>query len=180
MARLTRPSKASLSAEAQTIWDMIAGPRGDVRGPYAILIRTPDLAEKVANLGGLLRFHGHIPGKERELAILATARALDAAFEWVMHEPQARREGLSSETIELIRSRGSLDGLAARERLIAEVVQSLCNSHSIPDSLYRLASEELGTEHLVELVTLVGFYHMIAFLLLGFECDLPEGTAKPF
>jgi hypothetical protein len=56
----------------------------------------------------------------------------------------------------------------------------LCTTHSIHDDLYNSASTELGVAHLVELVTLIGFYIMIAVLFLGFEADLPEGAAQPF
>lgn len=180
MTRLVRSDRATLSSDAQRVWDKIAGKRGDVRGPYAILMHTPGLAEKVADLGERLRFRGNLPGEERELAILAAARSLGAAFEWVMHEPFARKEGLSSETIDLVRSRGSLDLLNSRDRVIVEVVQSLCASHSIPDELYGRARDQLGTAYLVELVTLVGFYMMIAVVLLGFRVDLPEGASEPF
>lgn len=172
--------KADLSPDAQRVWDKIAGKRGDVRGPYEILMHSPELAEKVADLGERLRFRSSLPGKERELAILATGRFLGAAFEWVMHEPFARREGLSSETIERIRSLDSLDLLDPRERLIVDVAKSLCNSRSIPDDLYEQAKDRLGATYLVELVTLVSFYTMIALLLLGFTVDLPEGASQPF
>jgi len=180
MTRIARPDRADLSADAQMVWDKIAGKRGDVRGPYAVLIHTPDLAEKVADLGALLRFEGHLPGKERELAILATARTLGAAFEWVMHEPIAVKEGVSFETIELVRSLGSIDLLNPRERLIVQVVQSLCATLGVPDEMYQRAIKELGTPYVVELITLVGFYKMIALILIGFEVDLPEGASQPF
>lgn len=180
MTRLARLDRQTLSPEAQRVWDKIAGRRGDVRGPYAILMHTPDLAEKVAELGERLRFRGDLPGRDRELAILSVARRLGAAFEWVMHEPFAEREGVPPETIEVVRSEGTPDRLSARERVIVEVARSLCKSHSVPDDLYEKAKDELGTDHLVELVTLVGFYIMIAVLLLGFKVDLPEGAAQPF
>lgn len=180
MPRLARPDRATLSPDALRVWDKIAGKRGDVRGPYAILMHTPDLAEKVSDLGARLRFRGHLPGKDRELAILATARSLSAPFEWVMHRSFAEREGVSAETIELVRTHGSLDRLTPRERLIVEIARSLCDSHSIPDELFHQAKGELEIEHLVELVTLVGFYVMIATVLLGFEVSLPEGASRPF
>jgi len=44
MTRIARPDKEDLSVGAQRVWDKIAGKRGDVRGPYAVLIHTPDLA----------------------------------------------------------------------------------------------------------------------------------------
>jgi 4-carboxymuconolactone decarboxylase len=180
MTRLVPLDKDTLFPDARTVWDKIAGKRGDVRGPYQILMHAPALAEKVADLGELLRFTSTLPGKERELAILATARALGAAFEWVMHEPFARREGVPPQTIEVIRSVGSLDALEPRERIIVELVRTLVDSRVIPDDVYARALAELGTTLLVELVTLVGFYMMIALLLSGFEVDLPDGAGQPF
>jgi len=97
-----------------------------------------------------------------------------------MHEPIARKEGVSPETIETIRSRGPVDRLNPREGLIVEIAQSLCATRGLPDDLYERATKELSAEYLVELVTLVGFYVMIATILTGFDVDLPEGAFRPF
>ena len=72
------------------------------------------------------------------------------------------------------------DALTPRERLIVEVVRSLHRTRSLADDLYARATAELETPRLVELVTLAGYYGMIAFVLLAFEVDLPAGTEPPF
>jgi 4-carboxymuconolactone decarboxylase len=180
MTRLAHLDRATLSADAQRVWDKISGRRGDVRGPYQILMHAPELAEKVAALGEFIRFTGNLPGKDRELAILATARFSGVAFEWVMHEPFARKEGVSCETVEMLRSLESLDIPDPRERLIVQVVKALRDSQALPDDLYERAKDELGASHLVELVAVVGFYKMIALVLTAFEVDLPNGAAQPF
>ena len=125
MPRLPDLTRADLPPEAQPVWDAIAGPRGAVRGPYQVLLRDPALAERVQALGGYLRFHGILPGADRELAILTAARELGAAFEWVMHEPFAREAGTSPAAIEAVRTGGPLDGLAEREQAVIETVRSL-------------------------------------------------------
>ena len=46
-------------------------------------------------VGEYLRFRNAIPQKLVELAILVTARHVDNAFEWVLHQPLARKEGVA-------------------------------------------------------------------------------------
>src|SRR5262249_28369750 len=80
------------------------------------------------------------------------------------------------EAIEAVRANGPLDALTPRERLVVEVVRSLYRTRSLPGDLYARATAELETPQLVELVTLAGYYGMIAFVLLSFEVDLPAGA----
>ncbi len=97
MSRLPAPTRDALPPEGQRAWDVIAGTRGGVPGPYGVLIRHPALAERVAALGTILRFEGALPGADRELAILTAGRELGARFEWHAHEPLARQEGVRPE-----------------------------------------------------------------------------------
>lgn len=180
MARLSQPSRAQLSPEGQAAWDVIGGSRGSVRGPHLMLIHNPPLAAAVGRLGEQLRFNSTLPGAERELAILTAAREVGSAYEWIAHRPIAEREGARPEAIEAVRTLAAPDALSLRERVIVECVRSLYRTRALPDDLYARAAAELETAQLVELVTLAGFYGMIAFVLLGFEVELPEGTPAPF
>jgi 4-carboxymuconolactone decarboxylase len=179
MSRAPQVTREQLTPEGQAVWDRITGTRGGVGGPYQVLMQVPPLADKIADLGTYLRFEGLLAGADRELAILAVAREIGSRFEWVGHEKIARSEGVRPEAIELIRTKGSLDGLNERERLIVDVVLALYREHRIPDELFARARETLGQAQLVELVGLAGYYGMIAFVLVGFEFE-PVGGEKPF
>lgn len=180
MTRLPEPSREALSPEGQAAWDSIAGSRGSVRGPHAMLMHVPPLAERVGALGEYLRFGGLLAGAERELAILAAAREVGSRYEWAAHEPIARREGARPEAIAAVLALGSTEELEERERLVIEVVRALSRERALPDALYEQASVVFGNERLVELVTLVGYYGMIALVLLGFDVDLPDGVEAAF
>jgi 4-carboxymuconolactone decarboxylase len=65
--------------------------------------------------------------------------------------------------------------LNERERLLLEVVRALCRGHRLGDALFERARSELGHAKLVELVTLVGYYGMLSFVLNAFEVPGPEG-----
>lgn len=180
MARLPNPEREQLSPDSQRIWDVIAGSRGRVLGPYPMLLYVPPLAERVGALGEYLRFNGLLPGADRELAILTAARELRARYEWAAHEPFARREGTRPQAIETVRNLEPLEALTPHEQLLIGVVRSLYRDRALPNDLYERARVEFGPEQLVELVTLAGYYGMIAFVLNGFEVDLPVGAPPPF
>jgi 4-carboxymuconolactone decarboxylase len=179
MARLPDPTREALSPDDQAIWDRVWKTRGGtVGGPQSVLMHVPSLGSRIAESGDYLRFHGLLAPADRELAMLATGREIEARYEWQAHEPIALKEGVRPEAIEVVRSQGSVDGLLPREQIIIEVIRSLFRQHRIPDALFERARAELGTQQLVELVALAGHYGLLGFILNGFEVDLPP-TAGP-
>lgn len=178
MARLPNPTREKLSEADQEIWDRVWKTRGAVGGPQSVLMHVPALGSRIAESGDYLRFHGQLDAADRELAMLTTGREVEARYEWQAHEPLALKEGVRSEAIEVVRSKGTVDGLLPREQLIIEVVRSLYREHGLSDELYNRAAAEIGTQKLVELVALAGHYGLLGFILNGFQVDLPA-TAGP-
>src|SRR5687767_1987670 len=164
MERAPAVTRDALSSEGQAAWDAIAGSRGGVSGPYQVLIQVPVLAERVAHLGTYLRFEGLLGGPDRELAILCVARHVGSNYEWAAHERIARQVGTRPEAIDEVQANGTGDRLTERERLIVDVARMLLREHAIPDELFARARDALGQARLVELVGLVGYYTMIAFV----------------
>jgi alkylhydroperoxidase family enzyme len=107
----------------------------------------------------------------RELAILVVAQHVDARFEWSAHEPIARREGTRPEAIEVVRAGAPTDPLTEPERLIVETTRALLRRHTLTDAEFARARDALGQARLVELVGLVGYYTMIAFVLVAFGVE---------
>jgi 4-carboxymuconolactone decarboxylase len=180
MARVPAPRREDLAPEDQPLWDEVWGHRTLGTGPQSVLMHVPPLAVRVARAGDAIRFNGQLPARDRELAMLATSREIEARFEWQAHEPIALKEGVRPEAIEAVRSRGILDGLEPREQIVIGVVRALYREHRIPDDLYQRALTAFGAPQLVELVVLAGHYGLLGFVLNGFEVDLPEGGSPTF
>ena len=64
-----------------------------------------------------------------------------------------------------------------RRGYASEVVRGLVRNHEVPVDLYKQAEAELGTQKLVEAVTLTGLYGMIGLLIKAF--DVPPATDDP-
>jgi 4-carboxymuconolactone decarboxylase len=180
MTRLPELKRDALDADSQAVWDRVVGTRGSVRGPFAILMHNPPLADRVAELGAQLRFRSSLSGADKELAILTAGREVEAKYEWVAHEPLGLKEGTRPEAIDVLRHQRATDGLTPREALIIDVVRTVYREHALSDDLYARAEAEFGRAGLVEIVVLAGYYGMIGFALNVFEADLPAGAPIPF
>ncbi|HZT05792.1 MAG TPA: carboxymuconolactone decarboxylase family protein [Chloroflexota bacterium] len=173
MSRLPAPTRDSLNADAQAIWDRIAAARtGGMRGPSSILMNIPTLADRVDRIEEYFRNQAELPAPDRELIILATVREMGARFAWARHEVRAQNAGTRKEAVEVLRQQGPTDALTPRERVIVDTVRTLSRTKSLPKEQFDQALKALGQRQLIELVTLMGQYSLIGFVIQAFE--IPE------
>ena len=180
MARLPTLKRENLDADSQAVWDRVTASRSSVRGPMALLMHNPPLADRVAELGARLRFQGTLSGADRELAILTAGREVEAVYEWAAHESIATEVGVSADAIETLRHQRSTAELVPHEALIIDVVRAIYREHTLSDELYAKAEATFGQSGLVEIVVLAGYYGLIGYVLNVFEADLPEGVTPAF
>ncbi|MGO9622798.1 MAG: carboxymuconolactone decarboxylase family protein [Desulfobaccales bacterium] len=180
MARLPDPT-ASLSPQGRALYAQLAAKRGRIDGMYRSLLNHPELTQHVSDLGTFLRFgSGALPDALRELLILWVARELGAAYEWVKHEPVARKFGVSAAVIEAIRTRHEPQGLEDLQQATLTAARCVLSRRSIPQIVQDELTAALGLPGVVELVVLCGFYEMIAAVIFAFDVPLPEGAPDPF
>jgi 4-carboxymuconolactone decarboxylase len=178
MARLSNLTRDQLKPEDQQFYDAIADSRGSVRGPYGILLHSPDLAARVAHTGTYVRFNLDLPEAMRETIILATAREIKSQYEFFAHARLARQAGLSEDTIQAIAHGTAPQGLSGDEEMVVRYVQELLRHHKISDATFNAVRDRFGIQKTLEITALVGHYLLIGQILAAFEVDLPEG-AKP-
>ena len=81
-----------MSPEQKRAYDaIVSGPRGGARGPFNVLLRSPELADRVQRVGEYLRFKSSLPARLNEFAILINARVLGVEVR-VARAPAARRQ----------------------------------------------------------------------------------------
>ena len=166
--------KDGLDPDQAELYDWIIDSRGTLVRPFQVLLRAPKQAEHLARLGHVVRFESGLPGADRELAILATGRAHGCRYVWDTHLDIAIREGVRPEAL------AHLDGtpgeLTAREAAVVDTVRELCSSSSLSTPTFRRVEAEMGTEGVVELCVLVGYYTLLGYTMAAFDvCALPEG-----
>ena len=177
MGRIATLKTEELSPEQRRIHDEIAGPRdGTVRGPFAVWLRIPKVAEAANQLGNSIRLEGKLDRRLFEFAILIVARHWNAQYEWFVHEGVARKAGLPCEVIDAVRNRQLPNFARDDENLIYDVVNELHGTRTLSQRTYENALAVLGTDRLIELVTTVGFYTAAAMMINVFDAPVPDGS----
>jgi 4-carboxymuconolactone decarboxylase len=178
MARLPNLERNQLKPADQQFYDAIGDSRGSVRGPYGVLLHSPDLAARVAHTGTYVRYNLDLPEALRETIILATAREIKSQYEFFAHARLARQAGLAEDTIQAIARGTAPQGLAGEEAMLVRYVQELLRNHKISDATFNAVRDRFGMQKTLEITALVGHYLLVGQILAAFEVDLPDG-AKP-
>jgi 4-carboxymuconolactone decarboxylase len=180
MPRIPLVSDANMTdAQRRVHAAMMSGPRRSPPvGPLAAAMHRPDLAEKWSDLGLVLRFNSSFEPRLREFVILLTGRHWDCQFEWYSHECEARKAGLSAQTIETLRQGGS-SFQTPDEQAIHDYTIELLRTHRASDATYQRILAAYGIAGIVELTALIGYYSMVALTLNAHEIGVPEGAQPP-
>ena len=178
MPRLSEVSRDSLSPDNQKAYDSIAASRGEVRGPFAAIMHSPEIASRVAHTGTYVRFETTVPKQQNELAILTVARHWDADYEWVAHEIQAKEAGARLEAISAIGNRTAPSGLTDEEGLTVKFALELLNDHKVSDATFNAVKDKLGEQGVTDLTVTVGYYSLISCVLNSMEMK-PDKTTLP-
>ena len=91
----------------------------------------------------------------------------------------ADKVGLAAELVEAIRTRKEPVIVKEDEKVVHAVTTELTVKRKLDDETYKQAAEVLGEQTLLDLVTIIGFYTMVAVVLVGFDVDIPDGGDKP-
>jgi len=180
MPRIPLVTEANMTDAQRRVYEaMLSGPRRSPPvGPLAAAMHRPELAEKWSDLGLVLRFGSSFAPRLREFVILLTGRYWDCQFEWFSHEAEARKAGLSEQSIETLRH-GGISFAAADEQAIHDYAIELLRDHRASEASYRRILEAHGVAGIVELTALIGYYAMVALTLNAHDIGVPEGATPP-
>jgi 4-carboxymuconolactone decarboxylase len=176
MARIKQVAgKADVPAEYQHVVDEVLEVFGNVRGPFSILLHSPQLAERLLQMVKFNRDLSVVEGRLRSLAILATVREREAAYVWAAQVGAARRAGLREGAIDLLRARGDEAGLEPEERDIVVYARQLARTNRVEQPVFDALKDRYGVQWLVELTAAANFFGFLSGMVNAFEVPAPEG-----
>lgn len=178
MARINPIPRDSMSPEQRRVNDAIAAARAgsQASGPFAVWLRTPEFAELAGNFGMYLRTRTTLPRRLLELAVLVTARNWTAQYEWHVHEKFTETAGLDSRVVEDLRFGRRPTFKVADEAVVYDVATEILDTKRLSDETYQRALDALGEQTVIDLLSVIGYYTLIAVLLVGLEVDTPDGS----
>ena len=178
MARLPELNEATLSPAQKTVYDDIMRVRGRVRGPFAVWLRNAELAEGTLKLQDLFASRVQMERRLIQLMILVAARFAGAQYAWYIHEPHALQHGVARDIVEAIRERRTPIFDKEDERLVYDITLELNTTHALSETTFKRGMAMFDEQRMVELVSAIGFYSMVAMTLNAFDVTVPDGK-KP-
>jgi len=170
-------------AQRELMEALRSGPRGKTivpRGPFAAWLHAPEFGQLAQALGAHCRYKTALPPRLSEFAILCTARAWRAQYEWYAHEPMAEKGGVTRKTINDLRAGRTPKSAPKDERAIYDFVQELYKAKRVSDRTYKRVHAFLGDAAMVELVGILGYYVMISMTLNIFRMLPPVDAELAF
>jgi 4-carboxymuconolactone decarboxylase len=180
--RLPLLRREDLDEAGQASYDraLTAASVAGLRGPAGVRLYSRGTVTPLQAMNDYLRHDAGIPPRLREVALLATARACDSRFQWVAHEPLARREGVPQDAIDAIRDHRSTAGLADDDALVIDLARAIWRERMVSPELFARAQARFGPHRLIDLVMLMGVHAAMAGVLVAVDMRLPNGVASPW
>jgi 4-carboxymuconolactone decarboxylase len=175
MGRLPDIDPAKLSSEQRAIYDRLMRERGHMRGPFAVWLRNAELCEHTLKLQEMFAARVKLERRLLELMILVAARLATAQYAWFIHEPYALKFGIAPEIVEAIRERRTPNFTREDERMVYDLTMELNTTGTLSEASYQRGMAMFGEQIMVELVSAIGFYAMVAMTLNAFAVAPPEG-----
>jgi alkylhydroperoxidase family enzyme len=139
-----------------------------------ILARNPTLFAAWSGMSTALK-ETRLPVREKELAVLRVAWRCRAPYEWGKHARRALAAGMSRDEIDRV-TRGPADGgWAPFDRAILRAVDELHDCASVSDGTWAALAVRYDEAQLIEFAIVVGFYHLMAFILNALAVPVEEG-----
>jgi 4-carboxymuconolactone decarboxylase len=165
-------------AQKTMIEHLYSGERAGATGPFNVLLRSPEMGDLAQQFGASMRFHSSLPRKLNEMAIIMTARYWTAQYEWSAHRKLAADAGLSESTIQAIATGKRPNSMDASETAVYNFANELLNTKQVSDPTFKSAVDQFGEHGVVDLVSVMGYYHFVSMILNVDRYPLPPGT-KP-
>ena len=173
------PEDKMTPAQKQAAAALAAGPRGEVKGPFVALLRSPDFMDRVQRVGEYVRFRCPFDKRINEMAAAITARYWTQQFEWWAHARQALEAGLKPAIAEAIAEGRRPIGMAEDEEIVYDFLTELLVNKGVCDATYERTLKKFGEPGVIDLIGISGYYGLLAMVMNVARTAVPEGNPLP-
>jgi 4-carboxymuconolactone decarboxylase len=170
------PAEKLSEAQKKAVVEFEAA-RGTMGGPWAVILRSPDMVNRARGLSDYLRFNSSLPPRLSEFVILITAREWTQQYEWNAHHTLAMKGGLSPDIAKAVAEGRRPEKMAEDEAALYDFCIELHRNRSVSDATYARALAKFGEKGIVDAIGLSGWYTLVAMVLNTARTPLPAGAA---
>jgi 4-carboxymuconolactone decarboxylase len=169
-----------VAPEHQHFLDRVVRTRGWISGVFQVLLHTPDVAERVANIGAFILYETTLPPAVRMLTWLIAARELDCNYAWHAGVYAARAAGVEDVLIAGLEHGELPAGVTGEEKALFDFChQLLRGNHHVDETTYLSAVDHFGVPSTVQIAATIGYIVMMSLVANAFDIAPPGDDSRP-
>ena len=178
IAPLEPPHPPEVAAHLASL--MPRGWAGPALGLFRLWAHHQPMAEALRGVGRYLLANGTLAPRDRELLILRTCARCGSEYEWGVHAVFfPPRVGLDAAQVAATRTGRADDPVfPARDRLLLRLADALHDDANVSDPLWTALAAEWSEVHLLEMLLVCGFYHLVSFTANATRLELEPFGAR--
>jgi len=138
-----------------------------------MLLNSPAFAKGWNTMFGAIRGQLSLPGKLRELPIMAIAVINKADYEWVAHEPEFLKAGGTQKQLSALKAeRADPKLFDATELAVLRLTDEMTRNVQVKQATIDAIRKLLPDQQVVELIGTIAGYNMVSRFLLATGVDL--------
>ncbi|QUR69711.1 carboxymuconolactone decarboxylase family protein [Mycobacterium spongiae] len=147
---------------------------------FQALLNHPRLARVFNDLLASMLWHGALDPRLRELVIMRIGWLTACDYEWTQHWRVASGLGVAADDLLGVRDWRAYDGFGPTERAVLAATDDVVRDGSVSAESWAACERELQSDStvLIELVTAIGAWRMVASLLHSLQVPLEEGVSS--
>jgi alkylhydroperoxidase family enzyme len=142
---------------------------------FTTLAHHPRLLKKWSEFGGVLLYRGELDPRLREIVILRTGWNCKSDYEFGQHRVIGLRSGMTEKEVDATTLDPDAAGWGDEERLLIAATDELHADNKISDATWKQLEAKYTKAQLIELVFLVGQYHLVSMALNSLEVQRDDG-----
>lgn len=175
--RMPPISPGKMTAEQKRAAEEFKSGRGyEPRGPFAVMLRSPEVMLRAKAMGDYLRFRNVLPKRVSELVILVTAREWTQHYEWAHHYKFAKEAGLAMEIADAIADGRRPERMDEEEAAAYDFSIELQRTRRVSDATYARALAKFGEQGIIDMIGLNGYYTFNAMMMNVARTKLEDGS----
>ena len=184
--RIPPVSLADADPDTRQLLERLSRLRGDdaaVLNVFGTIANHPTLMREWLRFATYALTKSTLDPRTRELAVLRVGWRCDAPYEWGQHVVVGRAVGLTDDDVRRVAEGPDADGWTPAEVAALRATDELHDRSTITDPTWAALTEHFSDQQVLDLVFLVGNYHIVSFALNACRVARDDGvddTALPF